>query len=69
MHVLKVDAQQSQGHVEIVEHLNLLHVPVDLFDLFCSDLSFQRMEREYGSPCVMGKPKVAFRESITSPVQ
>ncbi|KAM9318126.1 elongation factor G, mitochondrial [Pholidichthys leucotaenia] len=28
----------------------------------------QRMEREYGAPCVMGKPKVAFRETITSPV-
>ncbi|XP_070685131.1 elongation factor G, mitochondrial [Pempheris klunzingeri] len=29
----------------------------------------QRMEREYSCPCVMGKPKVAFRETITSPVQ
>ncbi|XP_075956221.1 elongation factor G, mitochondrial [Anarhichas minor] len=29
----------------------------------------QRMEREYNCLCVMGKPKVAFRESITSPVQ
>ncbi|KAM3615705.1 uncharacterized protein V6R79_006510 [Siganus canaliculatus] len=28
----------------------------------------QRMEREYNCPCAMGKPKVAFRESITSPV-
>ncbi|XP_076139064.1 elongation factor G, mitochondrial [Alosa pseudoharengus] len=28
----------------------------------------QRMEREYGCPCVMGKPKVAFRETITGPV-
>uniref|UniRef100_A0A5F8GXP1 Elongation factor G, mitochondrial n=1 Tax=Monodelphis domestica TaxID=13616 RepID=A0A5F8GXP1_MONDO len=28
----------------------------------------QRMEREYGCPCVTGKPKVAFRESITGPV-
>uniref|UniRef100_A0AAQ6A139 Elongation factor G, mitochondrial n=1 Tax=Amphiprion ocellaris TaxID=80972 RepID=A0AAQ6A139_AMPOC len=28
----------------------------------------QRMEREYNCPCVMGKPKVAFRETITSPV-
>ncbi|XP_038605023.1 elongation factor G, mitochondrial [Tachyglossus aculeatus] len=28
----------------------------------------QRMEREYGCPCVTGKPKVAFRESITAPV-
>uniref|UniRef100_A0A4W5K256 Elongation factor G, mitochondrial n=1 Tax=Hucho hucho TaxID=62062 RepID=A0A4W5K256_9TELE len=26
----------------------------------------QRMEREYNCPCVMGKPKVAFRESVTS---
>ncbi|KAM7413042.1 hypothetical protein PAMA_020430 [Pampus argenteus] len=28
----------------------------------------QRMEREYNCPCVMGKPKVAFRETITSAV-
>ncbi|XP_053166543.1 elongation factor G, mitochondrial isoform X2 [Hemicordylus capensis] len=28
----------------------------------------QRMEREYGCSCVMGKPKVAFRESITATV-
>uniref|UniRef100_A0A3B4V4X4 Elongation factor G, mitochondrial n=1 Tax=Seriola dumerili TaxID=41447 RepID=A0A3B4V4X4_SERDU len=28
----------------------------------------QRMEREYNCPCVMGKPKVAFRETITDPV-
>ncbi|XP_041796523.1 elongation factor G, mitochondrial [Chelmon rostratus] len=28
----------------------------------------QRMEREYNCPCVMGKPKVSFRETVTSPV-
>ncbi|XP_054838752.1 elongation factor G, mitochondrial [Eublepharis macularius] len=28
----------------------------------------QRMEREYGCPCVIGKPKVAFRESIVATV-
>uniref|UniRef100_A0A8C0EZU7 Elongation factor G, mitochondrial n=1 Tax=Bubo bubo TaxID=30461 RepID=A0A8C0EZU7_BUBBB len=28
----------------------------------------QRMEREYSCPCIMGKPKVAFRESISAPV-
>ncbi|CAO2612934.1 Elongation factor G, mitochondrial [Lemmus lemmus] len=28
----------------------------------------QRMEREYGCPCIIGKPKVAFRETITAPV-
>lgn len=28
----------------------------------------QRMEREYNCPCVMGKPKVSFRETITSSV-
>uniref|UniRef100_W5M803 Elongation factor G, mitochondrial n=1 Tax=Lepisosteus oculatus TaxID=7918 RepID=W5M803_LEPOC len=28
----------------------------------------QRMEREYSCPCVMGKPKVAFRETISSNV-
>ncbi|XP_062988113.1 elongation factor G, mitochondrial [Elgaria multicarinata webbii] len=28
----------------------------------------QRMEREYGCPCVTGKPKVAFRESIAATV-
>ncbi|XP_064830278.1 elongation factor G, mitochondrial [Oncorhynchus masou masou] len=29
----------------------------------------QRMEREYNCPCAMGKPKVSFRESVTSAVQ
>jgi elongation factor G len=29
----------------------------------------QRMEREYGCPVEMGKPKVAFRETITSPMK
>lgn len=38
---------------------------LDCFPLFCC---FQRMEREYNCPCVMGKPKVAFRETVTSPV-
>ncbi|XP_071377280.1 elongation factor G, mitochondrial isoform X2 [Centroberyx affinis] len=28
----------------------------------------QRMEREYNCPCVMGKPKVAFRETVTGAV-
>ncbi|XP_012498362.1 PREDICTED: elongation factor G, mitochondrial [Propithecus coquereli] len=28
----------------------------------------QRMEKEYGCPCITGKPKVAFRETITAPV-
>ncbi|XP_026521431.1 elongation factor G, mitochondrial [Notechis scutatus] len=28
----------------------------------------QRMEREYGCPCVTGKPKVAFRESIEATI-
>ncbi|XP_064929496.1 elongation factor G, mitochondrial isoform X1 [Columba livia] len=28
----------------------------------------QRMEREYGCPCTMGKPKVAFRENVSAPV-
>ncbi|XP_053316367.1 elongation factor G, mitochondrial [Spea bombifrons] len=28
----------------------------------------QRMEREYGCPCIMGKPKVAFRETIARSV-
>uniref|UniRef100_A0A673H6Y0 Elongation factor G, mitochondrial n=1 Tax=Sinocyclocheilus rhinocerous TaxID=307959 RepID=A0A673H6Y0_9TELE len=29
----------------------------------------QRMEREYSCPCVMGKPKVAFRETVTTSFQ
>lgn len=44
-----------------------------IFDLvfcwFILVLLFQRMEREYSCPCVMGKPKVAFRETISGPVQ
>ena len=27
----------------------------------------QRMEREYGCPVVMGKPKVSFRETLLAP--
>ncbi|XP_075058156.1 elongation factor G, mitochondrial [Mixophyes fleayi] len=29
----------------------------------------QRMEREYDCPCTIGKPKVAFRETLQKPVQ
>lgn len=29
----------------------------------------QRLEREYGCPCTIGKPKVAFKETIVAPVQ
>lgn len=29
------------------------------------DIYVERMKREYGVPCVTGKPQVAFRETIT----
>ncbi|KAL3318100.1 elongation factor EF-G [Cichlidogyrus casuarinus] len=29
----------------------------------------QRLEKEYNAPCVLGKPKVAFRETIVEPFQ
>ncbi|TRY58327.1 hypothetical protein DNTS_031771 [Danionella cerebrum] len=32
------------------------------------DIYSQRMEREYNCPCVLGKPKVAFRETLSNPV-
>lgn len=38
------------------------------FFYICLVCCFQRMEREYNCPCVMGKPKVAFRETVTNPV-
>lgn len=30
------------------------------------DIYIERMKREYNVPCVTGKPRVAFRETITS---
>lgn len=31
------------------------------------DIYIERMKREYNVPCVTGKPRVAFRETITDP--
>ncbi|CAG5135585.1 unnamed protein product, partial [Candidula unifasciata] len=33
------------------------------------DIYAQRLEREYGAKCVLGKPKVAFRETLVAPCQ
>ena len=33
------------------------------------DVYGQRLEREYNAPCVLGKPRVAFRESLIDPVE
>ena len=37
--------------------------------LLCHVLLYQRMEREYHCKCIMGKPKVAFRETLQDPVR
>lgn len=29
----------------------------------------QRLEREYGCPVILGKPKVSFRETLREPVE
>uniref|UniRef100_A0A7N5KP33 Elongation factor G, mitochondrial n=1 Tax=Ailuropoda melanoleuca TaxID=9646 RepID=A0A7N5KP33_AILME len=44
-----------------------IHVPDPVISVAMKP-SNKRMEREYGCPCVTGKPKVAFRETITAPV-
>ena len=33
------------------------------------DIYVERMKREYGVSCITGKPRVAFREAITTPVK
>lgn len=29
----------------------------------------QRIEREYNAPCVLGKPRVSFRETLAEPIK
>jgi len=33
------------------------------------DIYVERMKREYGVACVIGKPRVAFRETVTEPAK
>ncbi|XP_078065109.1 elongation factor G, mitochondrial isoform X2 [Mustelus asterias] len=46
----------SESRETIVSGMGELHL----------EIYAQRLEREYNCPCVMGKPKVAFRETISS---
>ncbi|XP_069752858.1 elongation factor G, mitochondrial isoform X2 [Narcine bancroftii] len=48
----------SESRETIVSGMGELHM----------EIYAQRLEREYNCPCVMGKPKVAFRETISAPV-
>uniref|UniRef100_A0A8D0HUY5 Elongation factor G, mitochondrial n=1 Tax=Sphenodon punctatus TaxID=8508 RepID=A0A8D0HUY5_SPHPU len=44
-----------------------IHVPDPVISVVMKPIN-KRMEREYGCPCTIGKPKVTFKESIASSV-
>lgn len=53
---LRHDAESGQA---LVSGMGELHL----------EIYAQRLAKEYNSPCVLGKPKVAFRETLLEPVE
>ena len=49
----------SESQETIISGMGELHL----------DIYVERMKREYNVPCVTGKPRVAFRETIQGPAQ
>ncbi|VEL27763.1 unnamed protein product [Protopolystoma xenopodis] len=49
--------QDTESGQSIISGMGELHL----------EIYSQRLEREYNTPCTLGKPKVAFRETLLEP--